>query len=102
MMILLLPPTSMQDVASKRFMPSPWEPAETLSQWTAVLTVIATVWCFHFIRRRKPDAIVREEERKRDMLLSQMEAILEYNEGEQAKAADKQKAPEASRLRDLL
>ena len=102
MMILKLPTTSMQHVAINRFLPSLWEPADTPSQWMAVLIVVATVWCTHFIQRRKPNAIVQEEERKRDMVLSQMEVLLEYTEAEEAKTIDRQKPPEASRVRDLL
>ena len=83
-------------------LPSPWEPDRTLCQWTAVLVVAATVFAFQFIRRGQPDAIKKERERRRDLLKRRMCALHEYVKAEEAKPEGKRKAPEASRVKELL
>ena len=55
---------------SALFLPSIWHPVDTISQWIAWLVVCLTVWALHFLSTRKPDAIVREEERKKKHTLA--------------------------------
>ena len=80
-------------------LPNPWEPAATLPSWIAILLIGFTVWCRDFLSRRKPDAIRREEEQKRDMILERMKALLAYANSESSK---EQTPPEAERVLELL
>ena len=90
----------MQFVAS--LVPSLFKPADTLPQWTAWLVVGFTVWFFHFVCTRKPDAIRQEEARRRKNILDMMQAVVAYVDAEDAKPEDTRKLPELCRVRDLL
>lgn len=52
--------------------------------------------------RHKPDAIQKEEERRRDAVLKMMKAVLVYTDQEDRKPVEKRKLPESKRILDLL
>ena len=86
----------MQFVAS--LVPSLFKPADTLPQWTAWLVVGFTVWFFHFVCTRKPDAIRQEEARRRKNILDMKQAVVAYVDAEDAKPEDTRKLPELCRV----
>lgn len=101
-MLTALQHVSMPTEAFRGLIPSIWEPAATLEAWAAVLCVAFSVWAFHFIQRQKPDAIRKEQERKRDYILALMKAVIEYSDQESTKPESERTLPEASRLFTLL
>lgn len=79
-------------------LPSVFDPASTLPQWTAFTIIGFSIWSYHFIMTSKPDAIRKEEERRRDAVLEMAKAVLAYVDAEDAKPEDERTLPESKRV----
>ena len=84
--------------AMDMLLPSVFDPASTLPQWTAFTIIGFSIWSYHFIMTSKPDAIRKEEERRRDAVLEMAKAVLAYVDAEDAKPEDERTLPESKRV----